>query len=150
MHDSEPRQTPSRPNVTLVDTADRGGITRITEKAVVVGDRAYEVDRIIFATGFGVAVSGVLSGTPPVYGRAGRTLLEARSQGPRTVGSGSASVEARPGTPGVPETVTNGRSLPVSSSPSAARAAHSSATDRATASALLKSWPKARWITPSA
>ena len=75
----------NRPNVTLVDTADHGGITRITEKAVVVGDRGYQVDCIIFATGFEVAVSGVLSGTLPVHGRGGRTLLEAWSQGPRTL-----------------------------------------------------------------
>ena len=67
-----------------------------------------------------------------------------------SVGSGSASVEARPGTHGVPETVTSGRSLPTSSSPSAARAALSSATARARASGLLKSLLKARWITPSA
>jgi cation diffusion facilitator CzcD-associated flavoprotein CzcO len=78
-------QTFNRSNVTLVDTADHGGITQMTEKAVVVGDCAYEVDCIIFATGFEVAVSGVLSGTLPVYGRDGRTLLEAWSQGPRTL-----------------------------------------------------------------
>ena len=45
-----------------------------------------------------------------------------------SVGSGSASVEARPGTHGVPDTVTIGRSLPMSSSPKAAMAAPSSAT----------------------
>ena len=67
-----------------------------------------------------------------------------------SVGSGSASVEMRPGTYGVPETVTKGRSLPMSSSPRAARAALSSATACARASALLKSLPNARWITPSA
>jgi cation diffusion facilitator CzcD-associated flavoprotein CzcO len=78
-------QTFNRPDVTLVDTADHGGITRMTEKAVMVGDRAYEVDCLIFATGFEVAVSGVLSGTLPVHGRDGRTLLEAWSQGPRTL-----------------------------------------------------------------
>lgn len=75
----------NRPNVTLVDTADHGGITAMTEKAVVVGDRSYEADCLIFATGFEVAVSGVLSGTLPVHGRDGRTLLEAWAQGPRTL-----------------------------------------------------------------
>ncbi|WP_346777590.1 NAD(P)/FAD-dependent oxidoreductase [Rhodococcus sp. HNM0563] len=75
----------NRPNVTLVDTADHGGITRMTENAVVVGEAEYEVDCVIFATGFEVGISGVLSGTLPVYGRNGRTLLEAWARGPRTL-----------------------------------------------------------------
>ncbi len=61
-----------------------------------------------------------------------------------SVGSGSASAETRPGTYGVPETVTRGRPLSASSSPRAARAALSSATACATAPALLKSLPNAR------
>ncbi|PUB29811.1 cation diffusion facilitator CzcD-associated flavoprotein CzcO [Promicromonospora sp. AC04] len=75
----------NRPNVTLVDTADFGGITRMTETAIVVGDVEYEVDCVIFATGFEVGVSGVLSGTMPVTGRGGRQLLEAWGRGPRTL-----------------------------------------------------------------
>ncbi len=78
-------QTFNRPNVTLVDTADSGGITRMTETTVVVGETEYEVDCVIFATGFEVGISGVMSGTLPVTGRNGRTLLEAWSQGPRTL-----------------------------------------------------------------
>jgi cation diffusion facilitator CzcD-associated flavoprotein CzcO len=75
----------NRPNVTLVDTADFGGITRMTETGVVVGDVEYEVDCVIFATGFEVGVSGVLSGTMPVTGRGGQTLLEAWGRGPTTL-----------------------------------------------------------------
>ncbi|KQQ20612.1 monooxygenase [Rathayibacter sp. Leaf299] len=75
----------NRPNVRLVDTADTGGITRMTETEVVVGDTAYEVDCVIFATGFEVGISGVMSGTLPVVGRGGRTLLEAWGRGPRTL-----------------------------------------------------------------
>lgn len=75
----------NRPNVTLVDTADFGGITRMTETGVVVGDVEYEVDCVIFATGFEVGVSGVLSGTMPVTGRGGRPLLEAWGRGPTTL-----------------------------------------------------------------
>ena len=67
-----------------------------------------------------------------------------------SVGTGSASVEGRPGTWGVPDAVTNGRSLPTSSSPRAARAALSSSTSFAITSGLLKSLPNARWTTPSA
>ena len=42
----------NRPNVTLVDTADSHGVERITANAVVANGREYEVDCIIFATGF--------------------------------------------------------------------------------------------------
>ncbi|MFI6231186.1 flavin-containing monooxygenase [Micromonospora echinospora] len=78
-------QTFNRPNVTLVDTADTGGVTRMTEDSVVVGDREYKVDCVIFATGFEAGVSGVVSGTMPVYGRDGVPLLQSWSQGPRTL-----------------------------------------------------------------
>ncbi|MFI5845735.1 flavin-containing monooxygenase [Catenuloplanes sp. NPDC051500] len=78
-------QTFNRPTVTLVDTADTGGITSMTENTVVVGDREYAVDCLIFATGFEVGVSGVVSGTLPVYGRDGVPLLQSWSQGPRTL-----------------------------------------------------------------
>ncbi|GIF03429.1 flavin-containing monooxygenase [Actinoplanes siamensis] len=78
-------QTFNRPNVTLVDTADFGGITAMTPTAVVVGDREYEVDCVIFATGFEVGISGVVSGTLPVYGRGGLPLLRHWSKGPRTL-----------------------------------------------------------------
>lgn len=76
----------NRDNVTLVDTADTHGIERVTETGVVVGDRAYELDCLIFATGFSVGVSGVLSGKLPVHGRGGRQLLHTWAhQGPRTL-----------------------------------------------------------------
>ncbi|MER8161835.1 NAD(P)/FAD-dependent oxidoreductase [Streptomyces sp. NPDC094472] len=75
----------NRPNVTLVDTADHGGVERITENAVVVGGVEYEVDCVIFATGFEVGVSGVTSGLLPVHGRGGVTLTEAWSDGPKTL-----------------------------------------------------------------
>ncbi|MFC7304434.1 flavin-containing monooxygenase [Streptomyces monticola] len=75
----------NRPNVTLVDTADHGGVERITESAVVVGDTEYEVDCVIFATGFEVGISGVLSGMLPVYGRDGTLLTDYWKSGPRTL-----------------------------------------------------------------
>ncbi|MDO0938869.1 NAD(P)/FAD-dependent oxidoreductase [Streptomyces sp. DG2A-72] len=78
-------QTFNRPNVTLVDTADSHGVERIIEGGVVVGGREYEVDCIIFATGFDVGVSGVFSGRLPVHGRGGVTLTEAWRQGPKTL-----------------------------------------------------------------
>ncbi|MFF3501016.1 flavin-containing monooxygenase [Streptomyces sp. NPDC003247] len=78
-------QTFNRPNVTLVDTADHGGVERITERAVVVGGVAYEVDCVVFGTGFEVGVSGLLSGRLPAYGRDGVALLDAWKAGPRTL-----------------------------------------------------------------
>ncbi|ASO20734.1 cation diffusion facilitator CzcD-associated flavoprotein CzcO [Actinoalloteichus hoggarensis] len=78
-------ETFNRPDVTLVDTADHGGVERITENAVVVGGTEYEVDCIIFATGFEVGVSGVLAGSLPVYGRGGTSLIEYWGRGPRTL-----------------------------------------------------------------
>jgi cation diffusion facilitator CzcD-associated flavoprotein CzcO len=41
----------NRDNVTLVDTDGRG-VERITERGLVVGDQEYEVDLIVYATGF--------------------------------------------------------------------------------------------------
>ncbi|MFJ7072859.1 flavin-containing monooxygenase [Streptomyces sp. NPDC098781] len=79
-------QTFNRPDVTLVDTADTHGVERITQNAVVVGGVEYEVDCVIFATGFQVGVSGVLSGRLAVHGRDGVDLLQTwRSTGPRTL-----------------------------------------------------------------
>ncbi|MGH3676393.1 MAG: flavin-containing monooxygenase [Mycobacterium sp.] len=42
----------NRPNVTLVDVSGSKGVERITEKGVVVGGSEYEVDCIIYASGF--------------------------------------------------------------------------------------------------
>ncbi|MFD3610023.1 flavin-containing monooxygenase [Streptomyces atroolivaceus] len=76
----------NRDNVSLVDTADTHGIERITEQGAVVGDDTYELDCLIFATGFSVGVSGIFSGTLPVHGRGGIQLLHAwAQQGPRTL-----------------------------------------------------------------
>ncbi|MEV7085441.1 NAD(P)/FAD-dependent oxidoreductase [Streptomyces sp. NPDC093085] len=76
----------NRPNVTLVDTADTHGIERVTEDGVVVGDTAYPLDCLIFATGFSVGTSGILSGKLPVHGRDGTPLLASWGrQGPHTL-----------------------------------------------------------------
>ncbi|MFF2411492.1 flavin-containing monooxygenase [Streptomyces sp. NPDC058092] len=76
----------NRDNVSLVDTADTHGIERVTEHGVVVGGETYELDCLIFATGFSVGVSGIHSGKLPVHGRGGTQLLHAwAQQGPRTL-----------------------------------------------------------------
>ena len=76
----------NRDNVTLVDIADSHGIERMTERGVVVDGVEYEVDALVFATGFSVGVSGITSGRLPVTGRDGVQLLHAWAQeGPRSL-----------------------------------------------------------------
>jgi len=63
----------NRPNVTLVDTAG-AGVERVTERGVVVAGRQYELDCLIYATGFEVGTDWARrSGFDPV-GRGGVTL----------------------------------------------------------------------------
>lgn len=70
-------ETFNRPNVTLVDTAPTKGITAITEKGIVVGDKEYELDCIIWASGYEVLGLN-LDGHKhlPMYGRGGVTKDE--------------------------------------------------------------------------
>ncbi|MFJ3704467.1 MULTISPECIES: NAD(P)/FAD-dependent oxidoreductase [Streptomyces] len=76
----------NRGNVTLVDTAETHGIERITENGVVVGDTTYELDCLIFATGFSVGASGISSGKLPVHGRGAVQMLHGwAKEGPRTL-----------------------------------------------------------------
>ncbi|MFE7125320.1 flavin-containing monooxygenase [Streptomyces sp. NPDC057617] len=74
----------NRPNVTLVDTAGQG-VERITENAVVVGGVPYEVDCVIFATGFDIGVPPAERAGLDVRGRGGLTLAEAWKDGPKTL-----------------------------------------------------------------
>jgi cyclohexanone monooxygenase len=45
-------QTFNRPNVTLIDVSDAKGVERITRKGVVANGREYEVDCIVYASGY--------------------------------------------------------------------------------------------------
>jgi len=74
----------NRPNVELVDT-DGKGVERITEKGLVVGGKEYEVDCIIFATGFEVGTSFARRAGYEIYGRGGVTLSEHWEKGVRTM-----------------------------------------------------------------
>jgi cation diffusion facilitator CzcD-associated flavoprotein CzcO len=77
-------QTFNRDNVTLVDT-DGQGVERITGKGVVVAGQEYEVDCIIFATGFEVGTSYSRRAGYEIVGRNGQTLTEKWSQGVATL-----------------------------------------------------------------
>ncbi|WP_236792273.1 NAD(P)/FAD-dependent oxidoreductase [Amycolatopsis sp. GM8] len=65
----------NRPNVTLVDSDGRG-VERITENAVVVNGVEYEVDCLIFASGFAVAAPFASRLGYDVCGRDGLALSE--------------------------------------------------------------------------
>ena len=45
----------NRPNVTLVDVAESKGVERLTEKGIVADGVEYEVDCVIFASGFEIS-----------------------------------------------------------------------------------------------
>jgi len=79
-------QTFNRDNVTLVDTHG-AGVERITEKGVVVDGREYELDCLIFATGFEVGTDYSRRSGYPLIGREGVTLSERWSDGVRTLHS---------------------------------------------------------------
>ncbi|MBR1202958.1 MULTISPECIES: NAD(P)/FAD-dependent oxidoreductase [unclassified Bradyrhizobium] len=74
----------NRPNVTLVDTRGRG-IERITEGGVVVDDKEYGVDCLIFATGFEVGTSYTRRAGFELYGGDGTSLTDYWSNGVRTL-----------------------------------------------------------------
>jgi cyclohexanone monooxygenase len=74
----------NRPNVTLVDTMGRG-VERISEKGLVFDGVEYEVDCIIFATGFEVGTAYTRRSSFEVYGRGGKLLTEHWSKGMRTL-----------------------------------------------------------------
>ncbi|HKF28663.1 MAG TPA: NAD(P)/FAD-dependent oxidoreductase, partial [Candidatus Binataceae bacterium] len=74
----------NRPNVTLVDTHGRG-VDRITEKGLVCDGIEYEVDCIIFATGFEVGTAYTRRSGYEIYGRGGRSLTEHWGNGLRTL-----------------------------------------------------------------
>ncbi len=73
--------TYNRPNVRLVDVSSTP-ISEITPDGLKVGDRAYEFDAIVFATGFD-AMTGALFAMD-IRGRDGLALKEKWAAGPRT------------------------------------------------------------------
>ncbi len=69
-------QTFNRPNVTLVDTGGLG-IERITETGAVVGGVEYELDCLIYATGFDFNAGNMASRNGfEIYGRGGVSLTD--------------------------------------------------------------------------
>jgi len=77
-------QTYNRPNVTLVDTRGKG-VEGLTERGVIANGRVYEVDCLIFATGFEVGTSYTRRAGYDIVGRGGVTLSEHWANGLRTL-----------------------------------------------------------------
>jgi cyclohexanone monooxygenase len=74
-------ETYNLPHVTLVDIANTP-IERITPDGVLVGGKEYEVDDIVFATGFDAMTGAMLR--IDIRGKDGLTLKEKWAAGPRT------------------------------------------------------------------
>lgn len=73
----------NRSNVHLVDTEGRG-VERITEKGVVVAGREYELDCLIFGTGFEWGTDYTRRMGFEIYGRNEQTLTDKWADGVRT------------------------------------------------------------------
>lgn len=73
----------NRPNVTLVDTKGEG-VDRITEKGVMVSGHEYELDCLIYASGFEVGTPYTRRAGYDIVGRGGRRLSEKWGRGVRS------------------------------------------------------------------
>ena len=75
----------NRPNVELIDVSDSKGVERITEKGVVANGVEYEVDCIIYATGFEITTSAHRRVDFDTIGRGGESLYDHWQDGFRTL-----------------------------------------------------------------
>ncbi len=74
--------TYNRPNVTLVNLRQEP-IKAITASGITTDKRSFDVDAIVFATGFD-AMTGAIMAVHPITGRAGKSLSSVWAQGPQT------------------------------------------------------------------
>lgn len=83
-HDSY-LQTFNRPNVSLIDTKGKG-IDAIEGDRIIVGDEAYQVDLIVYGTGFEQNAPADRAGNFDIIGRHGETLSDSwANKGLRTL-----------------------------------------------------------------
>ena len=76
----------NRPNVTLVDVSEAKGVEQITERGVVAGGREYDVDCIIFASGFEITTEiHRRYSIDTIRGRDGLSLFDHWADGYRTL-----------------------------------------------------------------
>ncbi|MBU1377753.1 MAG: NAD(P)/FAD-dependent oxidoreductase [Alphaproteobacteria bacterium] len=74
----------NRPNVHLIDTKGKG-VERITEHGIVVDGKEYEVDCLIYATGFEVGTDYTRRSGYELYGKGGKTLTQKWANGAETL-----------------------------------------------------------------
>ena len=74
--------TYNRPNVTLVNLRQEP-ITSITATGIATDKRRFDVDVIVFATGFD-AMTGAIMAVHPIAGRNGQSLSDVWAHGPQT------------------------------------------------------------------
>ena len=79
--DSQYYETFNRNNITLVDLRN-GGIDEITSTGIRIKDKVYEVDNIVFATGFDAMTGALLN--IDIRGRLSKRLRDTWIEGPRT------------------------------------------------------------------
>jgi cation diffusion facilitator CzcD-associated flavoprotein CzcO len=84
LYSDEFLQAFNRPNVTLVDTQGRG-VDRITETAVEFDGQSYDVDLLIYATGFSVGVPTYEAGEFDLRGRNGVPMADRWADGTKSV-----------------------------------------------------------------
>nr|AJA40529.1 Baeyer-Villiger monooxygenase [uncultured bacterium] len=78
-------ETFNRPNVELVDVSEAKGVDRITERGVVANGKEYEVDCIVYASGFEITSSYQRRIGIPIYGVDGESIYEHWNDGMRTM-----------------------------------------------------------------
>ena len=76
--------TYNRENVTLVDTQGKG-LDKVTEKGIFFDGKEYEVDCIIFATGFEVGTDYTRRSGYEIYGRQGLSIMDKWKDGLSTM-----------------------------------------------------------------
>ena len=76
--------TYNRENVTLVDTQGKG-LDKITEKGILFDGKEYEVDCIIFATGFEVGTDYTRRSGYEIFGREGLSIMKKWKDGLSTL-----------------------------------------------------------------
>ncbi len=78
-------ETFNRPNVELVDCSASQGVERITERGIVVDGKEYEVDCIVYASGFEITSSYERRIGIPIFGIDGQEIYEHWDGGMRTM-----------------------------------------------------------------
>lgn len=78
-------ETFNRPNVELIDVSSTKGVEKITEKGFVANGKEYEVDCIVYASGFEITSSYQRRIGIPIYGLDGESIYEHWEEGMRSM-----------------------------------------------------------------